>query len=746
MGVAQRHIAAKLLFVVSHVAERSGVYLPERYSTPYLTTNLKRNEKRESQVEQMLILSSDFVEIHESVRPDSESREILILSRQSRKLCTISYFPIFIGGRHYAEEELHVPVESVFLEDGKLFLEGSVSNDAGTQWQIGDEIAIEGNLISIRRRWKYRGERLGGVRLGFDLPSELNDLDYWMIPGLMYNGNPGAQCQPTGMVKDGEPWCFREERTTVPSCIILESGKDVVGAFTEPSRDEDCLSFCSLIPSEEGHMIRIGFPFLEAPLIYMGDLDDDRELYVKKSWLAGKSFVVENGDSFERTFYVVVDKSAETSHGYIKILDRAWDTISDETTSCYDLDDLHKICWQAISYHWYEDDKVSGYSTRISNKGHPEKSHSPNITAGWCGVAFMMGYLLLKEFMNTGDKELLSKATSIAASYVNYSGLPNGMYLTHYNLVKRAFIYQACTTLQMAEGVYWLLKMNELMSEIETRDEDWDDFAREFCDFLVRSQLPGGSFGEKWSPYGELISDYRSGGVYAVATLAEAFKAFGEREYLESAERGARYYIDFCVDKEYNYGICVDQLDTTVEMDGNDAVVFALLEIYDVTKKAIYLEKAIKAAEFGVSFQYVYHVAFSSHCDAGKYNLDTRGGALITNQTPVVCHWVAWAALGFLRIWEHTGDKRWCERAVSAIKHTTHLITTEGETFGCASHLIGCREEVLAVVDLVKGGVFKKKGMVEIVDFEPVFWPAAFNLLNIIMIREKYPTVSSMIM
>lgn len=212
----------------------------------------------------------------------------------------------------------------------------------------------------------------------------------------------------------------------------------------------------------------------------------------------------------------------------------------------------------------------------------------------------------------------------------------------------------------------------------------------------------------------------RCGGVYGVATLAEAFKAFGESKYLESAEKGARYYIDFCVDKEDNYGICTDLSDTAIEMDGNDAVVFALLEIYEVTKKAIYLEKAIKAAEFGLSFQYVYNVAFSLHSDAGKYSLDTRGGALISNEIPFIGYWVAWAALGFLRIWEHTGDQRWRERAVSAIKHTTHLMTTEEETFGCASHLIGCRDEVIAVVDLVKSKVFRAKGMVDVVNFEPV--------------------------
>jgi len=699
--------------------------------------------KRQNQAEQKTLLTNDFVRICERIYPDYTIRDILILSPESKTLCTLSHFPIFTEPSywaHYAEEQLRIPIDNVRLDNGKLFLEGSARDDTGPQWRVTDEIALTDNLITIKRRWTYLGDRRGGVRLGFDLLSDFSDLDYWMIPGVMYNGNPGARCQPTGMLKDGEPWCFREERTPVPSCIILESHGDVVGFFTEPSKDEDHLSFCSLIPSEEGHIMRIGFPFIEAPLVYIGDAPGDhRGIYVNRSWLSGKTLVVERGDSFERTFYLVVGHTPEASHGYIKVLDTAWTAIPDRTRSCCDLDALHKICWTAVSYHEYKDENVSGYSTRISNKGCPQRSRSARVDAGWCGVNFLMGYLLMKEFINTNNPELLSKAKAIAASFVNHAGLSNGMYLPSHGIVKREFIEQTSTTLQMAEGIYWLLKMNTLLSEIEAEDETWKDFARKFCDWLVTSQLSSGSFGEKWHPSGELVADYRCGGVYAVATLAEAFKALGDKKYLESAEKGARYYIASCVDEESNYGICTDLSDTAIEKDGVDAVVFALLELYEVTKNPVYLDKAIKAAEFGLSFQYVYNIPFSSHTDAGKYNLDTRGGTLVTNEVPILGYWAAWAANSYLRIWKYTGDQRWRERGVSAIKHTTHLITTKEDSFGCAPHLIGCRDEVITIIDIARVGVLRKKGMVAIAEYEPVFWPAAFNLLNILEIREKYP-------
>lgn len=79
-----------------------------------------------------------------------------------------------------------------------------------------------------------------------------------------------------------------------------------------------------------------------------------------------------------------------------------------------------------------------------------------------------------------------------------------------------------------------------------------------------------------------------------------------------------------------------DLSDTAIAMDGNDAVVFALPELYEVTGEPLSLQKAVKAAEFGISFQRAYNVPFSPGSDAGNYGLDTRGGALISNEIPFV--------------------------------------------------------------------------------------------------------------
>lgn len=55
---------------------------------------------------------------------------------------------------------------------------------------------------------------------------------------------------------------------------------------------------------------------------------------------------------------------------------------------------------------------------------------------------------------------------------------------------------------------------------------------------------------------------------------------------------------------------------------------------------------------------------------------------------------------------------------------------------------MACRDGVIGVVDVVKKGTFLKKGIVDLADFEPVFRPAAFTLLNILVIENEYPDAS----
>ena len=73
------------------------------------------------------------------------------------------------------------------------------------------------------------------------------------------------------------------------------------------------------------------------------------------------------------------------------------------------------------------------------------------------------------------------------------------------------------------------------------------------------------------------------------------------------------------------------------------------------------------------------------------------------------------------------------------IRGTLQMMSERNDTFGLAPHLIGCRAEVIPVLDTVKGGHIWKKGMTGYTWHQPVWWPAAFTLLNFALIEDRFP-------
>jgi hypothetical protein len=119
----------------------------------------------------------------------------------------------------------------------------------------------------------------------------------------------------------------------------------------------------------------------------------------------------------------------------------------------------------------------------------------------------------------------------------------------------------------------------------------------------------------------------------------------------------------------------------------------------------------------------------------------TRGFGAISAETAFVCWWFALQGNAFLELWKETGERRWKDYAVAVIRSSMQMMTEPGDTFGLAPHLVGCRAEVIPVLDAVKGEHIWKKGMTGYTWHQLVWWPAAFNLLNFAFIQDRFPEV-----
>lgn len=655
-----------------------------------------------------------------------------------------AYFAVWVKGKL-----LKVPIERLCRKGRGWTASGKLKTKEGT-WQVEDRLTPRGNTVVIDRRWRWQGGRLSSVRLGMDLAVPFGKLDFWAIPYISMNGNRGSKTVPTGMAREGKPWVFREERTTAPGLMTLESDGVVAGSYTEPGRSEKMLSACCILPGRGAHTLRTFFPYYEAPYTFLGTAwpgnskVPEQGLYACGSGTAN-GLVVEGNARFCRKFFVVMDRAGEKRHGYVRVWESAWRNLRASLAAPVPVKKTEGILWRSLDHSWFENGKVCGYATRVDRDGAALTGWSPYLGVGWGAPTMMLAYLAIRRAIRTGRSRSAERAVRAAEFFIDNAGQKSGAFLTHFHLKTMRWTNHALNAVQMGGAAYWLLRCEELLRGMKLfrRRIDigkWTKFALGFCDLAIRTQRSNGVFGARWTKEGKCLGTERAMGVHAARAVLEAYRLTREKKYLQAAERGAAFYIRTMIDREEGYGDCTDILNSTTENDGASVPDF-LIDLYRVTGKKHYLDKAIRAAEYCLSFTFAYNVHFPAETECGQRRMRTRGFGAISPETAFVCWWFVLQANAFLELWKETKERRWKEYAVAVIRASLQMMTERGDTFGLAEHLIGCRAEVIPVLDTVKGQHIWKKGMTGYTWHEPVWWPAVFNLLNFALIEDRFPEV-----
>lgn len=650
-------------------------------------------------------------------------------------------FPVWIGGRR-----LPIPILELSRVGEGWAAAGELETDSGT-WQVEDGLTPHGNTVTIDRTWRWRGGRLPSVRLGLDLDVPFAAVDFWAIPYVSINGNLGSRTVPTGMEYRGEPWVFREERTTAPGLMTVESDGLVAGSYTEPGRSEQTVSACCILPGGGTHTLRTFFPFRESPRTFLGAgypgnaNVPEQGLYTSGSGPRG--FLVEGEARFRRRFFVVLDRAPEPRHGYVRVWESAWRHLGEPMAAAVPVENTERELWRSLDRFWVEEGTACGYVLRIDRDGGRFGGFTPVFSAGWCAPTMMLAWLGIRRAIRAQRPAPADRPMRAAEFFIDRAPRRNGAFLTHFDVRSLTWTEREINAVQMGGAAFWILRCLELARTTTLFDDRidgaaWADFALGFCDLAARTQLPTGAFPSRWTLDGDCRGSERTMGVHAARAVLEAYRHTGEQRYLDAAERAAAFTIREIVDRETGYGDCTDILNTTTENDGAGVPDF-LIDLYRVTGEGRYLEKAVRAAEYCLAFTFAYNVHFPAETESARRGMRTRGLGAISPETAFVCWWFALQANAFLELWKETGERRWKDYAVAVIRASLQVRTEPGDTFGLAEHLVGIRAEVIPVLDTVKGAHVWKKGMTGYTWHQPVWWPAAFNLLNFACIEDHCP-------
>ena len=213
--------------------------------------------------------------------------------------------------------ESRYPVKVSRSPDGKSY-EFTIG-DFGTLY-LRITTDSDGDMVTnITQAWCYQGNPLSGVKLELNVytPIAINDCQYYMMPGLLYDDNPTAEaCHYLG--ED-----FPEDTSTIPSGFTIENGVSVFGGWAHPQQDRfDPMTSVRLEKRYDENCYCAVFSVPEsAQFGRRMALDLDRRFAISDGWELSKTFYVYHGKK------MATEHITNANQGYAQVLDACWDRL-----------------------------------------------------------------------------------------------------------------------------------------------------------------------------------------------------------------------------------------------------------------------------------------------------------------------------------------------------------------------------------------------------------------------------------
>jgi hypothetical protein len=613
-------------------------------------------------------------------------------------------------------------------------VEGTAVHARSSLGNIDDEIGVgEGGALEILRHWTISS------RASFRLPcAALLDGDFsrWIVPAVMYDGNiEGTGRFPRGGLEIG--WSFREDRCPIPSCSVVMDGSGRGWAFfTEPAGSEEEISSIRSTRRNGGVVLEIATPFEEGPFTYR-----------EKGWPVGgqgkptgKWFPPASGLRYHRRFTLLPINGPRVP--YLQLFASARRRCMRGDPALWARVDWGRYI--ALKTHWLRTHalyKKKGVTGIIRHRRMP-----PIIQRFFCdfvGGSFLSKgmeaavcfYRLGKE---CGEERLRGLAFEIA-DFLLRGELPSGLAFDEYSIHGRQFggffmpgrgLSGVASSRCMGESAEQYVRLRESGAE----DPRWALHARRIADFFLTHQLPDGNYGRFWSPEGKLLDARGTNGAYIIWLMAALARLTGDRAYLDSGNRAARYFIE-TVTKPQRYTF--DTLDAEcVDKEAGHALLRAFLLLHRQSGDDALLEAARDAAGFCLGWQFAWDVPFSPSTPLGRLHFHTFGGTSVSVAHHHLDPYGLVIALDFLRLARVLSETCWEDFAHDLMGFCGQLVSTPERPLDRGADFIGYQPEQYNHTDWsyihhLLGG----KGSYS----SPASWVASATLGAVLDIREEFP-------
>lgn len=506
---------------------------------------------------------------------------------------------------------------------------------------------------------------------------------HYMIPGVLYNGNEFvgdfilsdgrafATVMPNGWEKDGEPWIFAGDRSSIPGCSISENKRRTFGLFASDGDLNSITGSASLEKLPDGsfrHLIY--WPMTEAPVSYT-DKRKFTERYDKYITLAP-------GESYTVNAIACKGRPKWNNYGYSVVFPVAWKHLDHKTDAQHTVRETVRLDRTFLDWNrrrneegsWFStghDDKMftMGYmNIARSKEGYTLADYEKDLTLnrwknddiekskllapgeyivsggttniGFASQSFQKARLTMEYSLEDGDREGVHFGCEVIRSWIRVRQQESGFFRRGSKPVPGKTFTDASEVGwaigELARTVQFLRSHRE---EISALGIDADDYADEFESSAARevkallASLPGdGGLGSQWDfSTGELTNAAGDCGGFVLMGLVRYWDLTRDAEVKKAIDQGFDYYFSRDIDRYECNGGAMDC--SSVDREGIQPFFSAAVEMWKMTGKRKYLNYARKAGWYFLSWVYLQNPTYGPDLDLSVYNWRPAGATIV---------------------------------------------------------------------------------------------------------------------
>jgi hypothetical protein len=574
---------------------------------------------------------------------------------------------------------------------------GTATAVVGSQkWNFADVYTIQDDFVRIERTFEHAD---AGSQTKISLINRVrmvrgDDLRM-LVPGSLYNGNPGStMLGPSLSYEPGSIGLYEEHRLPIPM-VNVESqvaGRRLHGSLlAQPGK----------IPQGhkgDDHWWSLGLEFGQAYVDLLSvsgavatngkqsriyghrnglDVYDD-------AWLDVRGAVI-----FRKTLYLDLGTAMAAGDSFRHMLWKAFEVFRPIDTPHLPFDQAMILKLDYAKGTFYRDEQgAAGYC----------QWPWPNryFQYGWCGGGEAIAYAMLAESARTGDEQARRQAIEavnffVRGAWAGSKGLCFGDYDAGQHRWLPAGFHGSSPGVSSRQFGEVLDRLGDLVllgRKLKLDVKPWEDAFRKGCDFLVASPCCRGLYPRAWNIDGTPLG-WQTGkepvlsaaGASCIWPLLKMAKISGEQKYLDRAVEVMEAYA-----KQFGPQSPMPPWGATLDAGGEDKeagweLMHAALDVYEANTNKRFLDLAQWAADWTLTWMYFHDIGLRK--DSVLYgHLHTIGWTLVSTQNQEIDVFAYWMAPDYYRLGSLLHDPRYQQIAKVMYDACTQTIARSGRMFG----------------------------------------------------------------